>query len=274
MILILVGSIAALAMILVLAQRQFEPAEARPATPKPGSTTAPAHPTSEPPPAASPTTGLVPSIVGAIETSARLKPANLHDVEAMGLLRSALAKAIDGEFCAEVGRVIDDVSGIEVMHGMRVATVGDELLDALLVSNDIDHLIVGPSGVFVVTSKVRADKISYDGDSVFVGRGSDRCRDAMVDDIVHSMEAVADAVAPVPVRGIIVLRDLLALPDEIRSTSVEIRGVRLATVTQLPSILSEPGPVNDLALVVARLQAAFEPAFPSGDGALRLSSQG
>ncbi len=185
-----------------------------------------------------------------------------------------MAKAADGEFCAEVGRVIDSIKEVEALHAMRAGTVGDEILDALMVGTDIDHLVVAASGVMVVTSKVRADKLSYDGDTVFVGQGAQRCRDDMVDDLVRSMEAVADAIAPVPVRGVVVLRDLLALPDAIRSTAVEVRGVRLATISQLTAILTEPGPVNDLALVQARLEAAFEPAFPAEDGELRLSRNG
>ena len=176
-------------------------------------------------------------------------------------LRAALRLAIGGEFDAEVRAAISQLSGVVAVHDMRRPIVGGQ---------PIDHLVVAPAGVFVVDSVVCSAKVSYDSEGVLIDKGRHRGRDPMVDHVAQETAAVADLAKPVPARGLIVFRDLLSLPSEIRAGRVTIKGVQLLTLPLLASVLEEAGSVSEVETVLERLRDSFEVAVPSPSDELRL----
>lgn len=262
---ILSGSIAGLTAVLVLSQRQFEPGdgdERRPGT------------ASGPPPVPPPeyaSAGLSGLVASTIESATRAKPRNRAESDAVGALRVALDRAVEGEFGSEVREAIERLGGVASLHDVRPTSPTDDPLDQLIRGPEIDHLAVSSRGVTVVATRARAEGI--DRQSALSDAVTDRSRGVMVEEILRQMAAVRVLVDPVPVHGLVVLRDVLALPDEIRSTVVDVRGVHLATADQLAAVLTEPGPVVDTAVVIARLRDGLEPALPPADDELRLSGQ-
>jgi len=210
-------------------------------------------------------------VASTIETATRTPPRNTAEADAVSALRSALARAVDGEFGAEVSAAIERLGGVESLHDVRPSSQTDDPLDRLIRGPEIDHLAVASRGVTVVATRARPEGI--DRQPAITDLGTDRSRGAMVDDMLRQMDAVRSVVAPIPVHGLVVLRDVLSLPSEIRSTAVDVQGVRLATLEQLPSILTEPGPVADTAVVIAHLRDGFEPALPPADDELRLTGR-
>lgn len=251
---ILLALIVGLGVVLVLSQRQFDQPE--PALPEVVTTPFTGPPPLPPPRYAS--GGLSALVASTIEAAGRSKPRNSDEAQAVETLRSALQQAVAGDFRAEVALLLDDLPNVTVLHDVVVGG-----------PTTIAHLAVGARGVTVIDSVVRTGTISCAEDGVFVGRGDERYRDPMIDSMMAALATVAAAVDPVPVHGLIVLRDVLAVPEEIRSGAITIDGVRLATVSAVPELLVEPGPVNDRDLVVARLRDRFEPALPPVDDGLR-----
>jgi hypothetical protein len=194
-------------------------------------------------------------------TSARLR--NSTEAQAMLALRAALRLAIGGEFDAQVRATIARIAGITAAHDVRRSIAGGQ---------PIDHLVVAPSGVLVIDSIVCSAKVTYDDQGVLVDRGRQRCRHPMVDDVLREVASVAELAGPVPVHGLIVFRDLLSLPGELRSRGAAVKGVQLLTLPLLEGVLTRSGPVRNVEEVMQRLRDSFERALPaSGDG-LRLDS--
>lgn len=264
---ILTALIAGLGALLVLAQRQYEPGQEddeRRAGPPVSSDRGPVRTRD----GAGGLSGLVASTIA---TATQSPPRNTAEADAVSALRSALARAIDGEFGAEVRAAIERLRAVESLHDVRPTIRTDDPLEWLLRGPEIEHLAVAGRGVTVIATRARSEGV--DREPSFAEPGTDRYRGAMVDDMLRQMAAVSAVVAPIPVHGLVVLRDVLSLPAEIRSTAVDVQGVRLATLDQLPSVLTEPGPVADTAIVMARLRDGFEPALPPADDELRLSGR-
>ncbi len=203
--------------------------------------------------------GLAHVAATAIAAATRLTPRNSAEARAVDSLRAAMAEALQGQFDTEVRAAIDAVAGIQVWHDIRRLAAG---------GLTIAHLAVAPRGVYVIDPAVRTAKLSLDEHDVYTGRGADRVVDPMLDQVLEKVAAVAGLVEPAPVQGVIVLEDRLALPHEIRSGDVKVRGVQLTTVSQLPERLLTGLPLAaalDVDAIWARLFAAFVPAVDTPD---------
>jgi Nuclease-related domain len=124
---------------------------------------------------------------------------------------------------------------------------------------NIDHVVVGPPGVFVIDAKNWSYPIAVDGDVVRTGRyRRDRAVDAVLEQVAHVRVAVPDVV---PVRGVIALAGA-----DIDRPHVKIRDVILMGATRLGEALARaahrltPAQVEQLVPV---LLAALPTAAPS-----------
>lgn len=263
----LMAAIVALAAAMVLAQRQYEGGDggdpvgsARHAAPGRQSGPPPL------PPSKYASSGLAAEIASAIESATWMSPRNSAERSAVEALRHALARAVDGDFRDTVRSAIDQVAGVTALHDVTDHDADPELV--------IDHLVVGPRGVFVVSSLVCTKRLmlSEDRVEVEIDADGDRAVHPMIDDLRRRMAVVADTAGSVPVQGVIVLSDVLALPDAVRSGWSMSDDVELITVGRLATTLAERGPVADRDVVVAQLRERFEPTLRSQDS-LRLSGQ-
>lgn len=260
---VLIASIAVLFWVMALAQRQFEPSGGptgawwarRPAGSEPGPGSGPTMASELRPGPASRVLSQV--VASAMDPATRVTPRNSAEAQAVVALRSSLALALQGEFAAEVRAVIERVEGVQSWHDIRKLTASGPT---------IAHLAVGPQGVFVIDSVVCSSKLSYDAESVFVGRGPERSEDPMIGALLDKVAALEALVEPATVQGIIVLEDRLSLPPEIRSRGVLVGGVWLLTMSQLPARLTTGLPLDevlDVEAIWARLFPAFGPAVES-----------
>ncbi len=159
----------------------------------------------------------------------------------------------DGE--ARVGARLDGIASdsIRVLHDRRIP--GSKA--------NIDHLVVTPSGVWVIDAKKYkgAPSLRVEGgilrprvEKLMVG-GRDKSR--LVDGVLWQVECVRKAVPDVPVRGILCFVDsdwpLLAGP-------FTVNGVEVLWPRKLVSRLTSPGAVGiDVVDVAQRLTAKFRP---------------
>lgn len=156
-----------------------------------------------------------------------------------------------------VAEVLADVAGIEVLHDRRWPGTR---------SGNIDHIVVGPSGVFVVDAK------KYEGKLELVDRGSlfrpdvrlhvnGRNRTKLIDGLLAQVEAVRATrteLADVPVSGVLCFVGAdwgLFGPRKPKF----LNGVTIVWPLKLPDIVSAPGPV-DVATVAANLRSGLPPA--------------
>ena len=246
--------VSAMAAILAMSRRQYD--ETPPSTGRDGNERPPGSGGLRPP------AGLAPVVVSTITEATRIKPRNSSEAASMTALRTALSLAVDGEFAVEVRSELDQIGGLEILHDVRKSGVGGAA---------VDHLVVAPIGVVVVDSVVSATKVTFDRDAVYVGRDRSRRRHAMVDQVLREMAAVVGLVDEIPVHGVIVFKDVLGLPPEIRAGTAVVRGVRLMTLLKLGEVLTRPGSLAELALVAAVLRAKFRPALATSHEEIRLN---
>ncbi len=256
--------IAALATALVLAQRQYEGAAATGG--RPGAPTEGPPPL---PPSRYASSSLAAVAASALEATGRTRPRNSAEHDAVASLRVALARAVDGDFRAEVRDLIEAAPGVRAIHD--VCPVVHDDAERPGPASTIDHLAVGPAGIYVITSLVCSERLELADDGVVAAGPAGHRPHPMVDDLRARLRSVAPAAGPVPHAGLIVLSDVLALPDEVRMGWAVGPDVTLITPSRLVTTLTSPGPVRDLDLVIAQLRDAFEPAVPV-DEPLRLGT--
>jgi len=203
---------------------------------------------------------LVPVVAWCLEEAGRLKPRNSSEMAAISSLRAALALASDGEFSAEVHDALGQMEEIELLEDVHRSGVRGPA---------IDHLVVAPMGVVVIDSLARAGKVSFDADTVYLGRGRARRRDPMVDHVLREKAAVVALIDEVPVHSIIVFRDTLGLPPQIVDGSAVVQGVRLMTLTRLIEVLAQTGDLVERALVGAILRTGLRPNGDDRESGLR-----
>ncbi|MEL7155025.1 MAG: nuclease-related domain-containing protein [Actinomycetota bacterium] len=236
------------AAVLAMSERQFVPQ----ADPRP---TADRHGTP-------PDVSTMPATIAAgIEGATRTAPRNSSEARAVGAMRHAYELAVDGDFEREAQAALNRIRGVRALHDVRFITEGGPV---------IDHVVITSNGVVVVDSVVRAAKVALSEHEVLIGRGRDQRPDHLIDDMLWKTKAVLSVVEPVPVTGVIVFRDLLSLPEEVRSGTAVIQGVALMTLSHLEAYLVRPGPVDDLRAVMASLRAELEPALPGSRAARSL----
>lgn len=169
----------------------------------------------------------------------------------------AWSTGADGE--ERVAEVLTGVAGIEVLHDRRVPGS----------TANIDHIVVGPSGVFVIDAKKytgRVEVVDKGGwfkidDRLYVG-GRDRTK--LVDGVVRQIDVVRTALgvefASVPVRGVLCFIGAewgLLGPRRPKT----VRGVTALWPVKLPECVSQPGEHGDsITAITERLRAALKPA--------------
>lgn len=155
-----------------------------------------------------------------------------------------------------VAEVLADVAGIEVLH--------DRLVPGRRAAN-IDHVVVGPSGVFVVDAKKYAGRIEVrDVGGIFRtdlrlhvnGRDRTKLVDAVLGQVIRI--ALGNDVAAVPVRGVLCF---IGCDWGLRRRTKHLRGVTALWPAALPRHVTAEGPLAGQVSVIAerlrrRLRAA------------------
>jgi hypothetical protein len=197
-------------------------------------------------------TELPPVLAACLDEATRVRARNSREEAAVDAVRDALDLAVDAAFAVEMSELLQGIEGIEVLDDVRVVgTTGAS----------INHLVVAPVGVVIVESMVRTVKVVVDREAVHLGRGRETRRELKLDEVTRWRSTIAGLVEAVPVHGVMVLRDALTLPAEIREGEAQVKGVRLMTPSGLTAFLSAPGELDEVALVAALLRDRFRPAL-------------
>lgn len=156
-----------------------------------------------------------------------------------------------------VAEVLADLDGVEVLHDRRIPRT----------RANIDHLVVGPSGVFVVDAKkytgaveVRERGTLFRSDLRLYVNGRDRS--PLVDGVVRQTDIVKSVLASsfplVPVRGVLCF---IGCEWGFFMKPKHVRGVTALWPLKLPEHVSAVGPHGaDLAEVAEQLRRALPPA--------------
>jgi len=112
-------------------------------------------------------------------------------------------------------------------------------------SENIDHLVLGPTGIFVVETKNYSGGLWLQQESIFVGRYN---HDAMIAQVKRQVRAIETLISPLHARPLICLHRA-RLPKEI----VTFQGVKIFAAATLLSIL-RAGPKETDPVKLAQLQ--------------------
>ncbi|WP_367276708.1 nuclease-related domain-containing protein [Amnibacterium sp.] len=170
----------------------------------------------------------------------------------------AWAKGAEGE--RAVADRLGRLEGIRVLHDRRMRRP-----DGRLSSANIDHIVIAPSGVWVVDSKAyrgRAEVRRHGGlftprvEELWVG-GRNRTR--LIDGVARQVEAVRADLAgwpSVPVRGA-----LCFVGTELPWIDQDVAGLAIRGRRGLVRMLRRPGPLDAMTRdrIAARLDRAFPP---------------
>ena len=171
--------------------------------------------------------------------------------------QSTRAWKIGAEGEERVGEVLAGVAGIEVLHDRRWPGTK---------SSNLDHLVIGPSGVFVIDAKKYQGKIeTVDKGSwltsdwhLFVnGRNETKRVDSMLAQ-VEAVRGVMDAFGDVPVSGVLCFIGAdwgLLGPRKTKS----LKGVTILWPLKLPEFITAPGAVQ-VTEVASHLRTVLKPA--------------
>lgn len=162
----------------------------------------------------------------------------------------------DGE--RRVAEVLADVPGIEVLH--------DRLVPGQRGAN-IDHIVVGPSGVFVVDAKKYSGRLEVrDVGGIFrlderlyvAGRDRSKTIDGVLGQVEVVRAALGDEFGEVPVRGVLCF---IGCDWGFRLKAKELRGVRIVWPLALPETVAADGVhTARVAAVAERLRSQLRPA--------------
>ena len=162
----------------------------------------------------------------------------------------------DGE--RRVAEVLADVPGLEVLH--------DRLVPGQRGAN-IDHIVVGPSGVFVVDAKkysgrleVRDVGIMFRLDERLYVAGRDRSKtiDGVLGQVAVVRAALGDESGDVPVRGVLCF---IGCDWGYRMKAKELRGIEIVWPLALPELVAADGPyAAGVATTADRLRDRLRPA--------------
>ena len=171
--------------------------------------------------------------------------------------QSTKAWKVGAEGEERVAEVMATATGVEVLHDRRVP--GSRA--------NIDHIVVGPQGVFVVDAKkyigaveVRDVGSFFRLDERLYVNGRDRT--ALVEGVLGQLDvvrtALSDAFPDVPVRGVLCF---VGCEWGWRMRQKVVKGVTALWPVALPDHVSAPGPHEaDVAAIAAHLRARLKPA--------------
>ena len=118
-------------------------------------------------------------------------------------------------------------AGFVVLHDRKVAGYGGNL----------DHIAIGPSGVWAIETKSLAGKVEIHGDSLTIGR---RRQDKIIDQVYREATALQIAMGERLTRlGVTVTPVVCLHRAELPWFNKTVRGVRLASGRQLARLLRE-----------------------------------
>lgn len=162
----------------------------------------------------------------------------------------------DGE--RRVAEILADVPGIAVLH--------DRLVPGHRGAN-IDHIVVGPSGVFVVDAKKYSGRLEVrDVGSMFrlderlyvAGRDRSKTVDGVLGQVEVVRAALSDEFGDIPVRGVLCF---IGCDWGFRMKAKEMRGVRIIWPLALPETVAADGAhTARVAAVAERLRSQLRPA--------------
>lgn len=171
--------------------------------------------------------------------------------------QSTKAWKVGAEGEQRVAEVMATATGVEVLHDRRVP--GSRA--------NIDHIVVGPQGVFVVDAKkytgaveVRDVGSFFRLDERLYVNGRDRT--ALVEGVLGQLDvvrtALADAFPDVPVRGVLCF---VGCEWGWRMRQKVVKGVTALWPVALPDHVSAAGPhVAEVAAIAAHLRTRLKPA--------------
>jgi hypothetical protein len=120
---------------------------------------------------------------------------------------------------------------------------------------NIDHIVVGPPGVFVVETKSYTGKLRVRGREIWIA--GQRKTDILAQ-VRREADAVAAIVAPGPVTPLICIHRA-----DLGWSKIEVQGVRIVTPRELVKVLRKAAAVlaaNEVAALAKRIDRSFVPA--------------
>ena len=148
-------------------------------------------------------------------------------------LHRAYRKGAEGERTA--GRHLDGLgeAGFVALHDRRVPGYGGNL----------DHVVIGPTGVWAVETKALRGKVQIEGDELRIGKWpQDRAIDQVYKEAVAIQVALRDLLDPL---GLTVTPIICLTNADMPWFNKTVRGVRLASGRQLVRALREAEPRLD-----------------------------
>lgn len=171
--------------------------------------------------------------------------------------QSTKAWKVGAEGEQRVAEVMATATGVEVLH--------DRLVPGTRAN--IDHIVVGPNGVFVVDAKKYTGAIEVRDVGGFFKLDerlyvNNRDRTSTVDGVLGQIDvvrtALADAYSEVPVTGVLCF---IGCDWGWRMKQKKVKGVTVLWPLALPDHVSADGPhAADLAAIAAHLRSRLKPA--------------
>lgn len=189
-------------------------------------------------------------VMGRVATALTAKPRITPESQAT----AAWKVGAEGE--RHVGEVLQRVRGIEVLH--------DRLIPGSRAN--IDHLVIGPSGVFVIDAKKWTGKLEvrdkgglFHHDPCLYVKGRDRTK--AVDGVLGQVEvvrsALGDGFADVEIRGVLCF---IGAEWNWIKRPLRVKGVVAVWPKGLPKLVTARGPLNDrVADVAGHLRSRLRP---------------
>jgi len=177
-----------------------------------------------------------------------LRDASLHSRELSAWERGSAGEAI-------VGRVLDDVEGIQVLH--------DRAMPGR--SANIDHIVVAPTGIYVIDAKNYTEHPRFEAPPGEIDRrrrlwvGHEDWT-ALVDAVRWQAAVVAAILGEpeIPVRGIL----CFVGADWTAGNGFVVDGVGVTSDLRIAALVGSPGPLSPAAIarLHSHLEASLSPA--------------
>ena len=143
--------------------------------------------------------------------------------------------------------------GFRILHDRKIPRAG---------SANIDHIVLGPPGVFVVETKSYSGSLQIRGDEIFV---AGRRKNGWIDEVNREAMAVQTALgAELAALGLTVTRVICVHRADLPWFKSEVRGVRVVSGKDLISRLRKAVPIlspADIERLAALADARLLPAY-------------
>ncbi|HUY43090.1 MAG TPA: nuclease-related domain-containing protein [Acidimicrobiales bacterium] len=210
-------------------------------------------------------------------------PANETSLESVTEASNLRPNPVGGSAAIREGRLRHDPKWVKGAAGEyitdralhRVLNEGVEILTDRLVPGtkyNIDHVVIAPSGVWIIDSKNWAGKIEYKAQSLLsmnmrlIVGGKDRTSEveAMYKQIIPVAQEIVDSSVPLNAAMTFVDGDwsLTSLPRLLANKPYRHLDVWITPLRPLAKMINEPGPLEPAAVqqLASQLNAALKPA--------------